>query len=133
MRFSNWRKLAGLAALLVFVCVAALLILTPRDASGQQEPMAPVAPDQPQPPGAQAMRGMMIGRMMGGTPAIAVADGKVYVVLGGTLYKFNADTLALEAQNTFVERPPAGAAGFGGGGRGRRGGQGPAPAPAAPQ
>jgi hypothetical protein len=43
-----------------------------------------------------------------GTPAIAVADGKVYVVLDGTLYKFNADNLELEAQNTFVERmqPP---------------------------
>jgi hypothetical protein len=131
MRFSDWRKFAGLVALLVFVCVAALLILTPRDASGQQEPAAPVAPDQPA-PGAQAARRMAMVGMMGGTPAIAVADGKVYVVLGGTLYKFNAETLELEGQNTFVERPAIGAMGFAGG-RGRRAGQPAAPAPAAPQ
>ena len=43
-------------------------------------------------------------------PAIAVAEGKVYVVLNGMLYKFDAETLAVEGQQRIPRpEPPAGA------------------------
>lgn len=51
----------------------------------------------------RAVAEMMMARQM---PAIAVADGKVFVVFGGVLYKFDAETLALEGQQR-LPRPPA--------------------------
>ncbi len=59
---------------------------------------------------------------MGGTPAIAVADGAVFVVQGGTLYKFNAETLELLGKVTFEQPPVWGAPGGPDRQGGRRGG-----------
>jgi hypothetical protein len=39
-----------------------------------------------------------MGAMMGAPSAITVANGKIYVVFMGTLFKLNADTLEEEAQ-----------------------------------
>ena len=44
------------------------------------------------------MRGMMMGMRGMGTPAIAVADGAVFVVSGNLLLKYDAETLELLAQ-----------------------------------
>jgi hypothetical protein len=41
-----------------------------------------------------------------GAPAIAVAEGKVFVAAGGRLYRFNADTLQLEMQAEYAAMPP---------------------------
>lgn len=40
------------------------------------------------------------------TPAIAVAGDKVFVAAGGKLYRFDANTLELEAEATYAQLPP---------------------------
>jgi hypothetical protein len=53
------------------------------------------------------MRAMMRG--MGGGPAIAVADGAVFVVANNMLLKYDANTLELLAQAELPQpKPPAG-------------------------
>lgn len=77
---------------------------------------------------------MMMGRMGGGGgPAIAIADGFVFVAEAGTLYKFDINTLELVKQVTYIERPAMVFGGGGAPGRGGRGGGagGGAPNPAA--
>lgn len=132
MQTFDRRKLAGVAVLSLFALVVGLLLVTPRDASGQQPPRAPAADDQPGRGGGRAFMRMMMPRLMGGA-AIAVADGKVFVVAGGTLYKFDAETLELEGQNTFIEPPAPGGFGMGRGAFGDAGRfRGPRGAPPAP-
>lgn len=71
--------------------------------------------------------------MVTSPPAIAVAGNSVYVVLGGTIYKFDAETLDLQAKNTFLEPPqppgPPPVEPMGGGVRPTRGAGGAAPPP----
>lgn len=62
--------------------------------------------------GGPGFQGGMPGMGQGGPPmgggggaAIAVADGKVFVVQGPTIYKFDAASLELELKTTFLERP----------------------------
>ena len=44
-------------------------------------------------------------RDLGAAPAIAVADGAVFVVKGNTIYKFSADNLQLIAKTQLEELP----------------------------
>ncbi|MFQ6131319.1 MAG: hypothetical protein ACE5R4_04730 [Armatimonadota bacterium] len=81
-------------------------------------PAAPIPGGGPPGPGGPGPGGFGPGmmpmgpRMMGApTPAIAVANNSVYVVLGGTIYKFDAETLQLQAKNEFI-KPPEPPAGF---------------------
>jgi len=102
------------------------------------QPQPPAQPGQPGAVAGQPGPGpMFMGRMGGGGgPAIAIADGFVFVAEGGTLYKFDINTLELVKQVTYIERPQMmmggggfGGGGFGGGGRGGRGGGGGGVAP----
>ncbi|MCD6351729.1 MAG: hypothetical protein J7M26_06390 [Armatimonadetes bacterium] len=85
----------------------------------------PGQPGQLQPPrggrggfgGGGPRVGGMMGPMMGmmgpmqqmmqamAPPAIAVADGKVYVAAAGKLYRFDAKSLDLEKQTTYASTP----------------------------
>lgn len=117
MRYANL-KLVGLfvlgAAVLVFGgVVAAEQTDAPGDTydqgmlAGGQGPGAPggMQPGMPGPPGrnpGMGGPGMGMGPMAMAPPAIAVDGGFVYVVQGGTLYKFSADTLDMVARNDFA-------------------------------
>lgn len=60
------------------------------------------------------MAGAMMMRAMA-QPAIAVANGKVFIAAGGVLYRFNAETLELELQVEYAPfMPPMGPGGPGG-------------------
>lgn len=76
---------------------------------------------------AQPGRGGFPGMGMMGTmasPAIAIADGFVFVVQGGTLYKFDANSLEQVGKVTFVEPPQMMMPMGGDGMRPNRGGRG---------
>jgi hypothetical protein len=83
------KRIAGL------VCVAVLVLVIAATSAYAQG-----APGGMQGQGGQGGQGQMRG--MGGmnmpAPAIAVADGFVFVVYGGTLYQFTIDGLKLVAQ-----------------------------------
>jgi len=91
----------------VVVGVAALAVvaLMARPVAGQFGGWQPQGgPAGPSPAG--PMPGTMPGMgPMAPAAAIAVADGKVYVVLGATVYKLDADSLEIEKQHALV-RPP---------------------------
>jgi hypothetical protein len=88
----------GVAALLALVvCLFAV--------SWAQAPGAPGGPGPMGPGPGGTMPGMRMMQGMG-APAIAVAEGKVFVAAGGRLYRFNADTLQLEMQAEYAAMPP---------------------------
>lgn len=100
-------------ALLAVAVVAATTEASPTDgqaAYGQMGPGGFGGPGGGQGmgggPGMGGGRGMGMGGpgMGGGGAAIAVADGKVFVVQGPALYKFDAGSLELDAQ-TDLPRP----------------------------
>ena len=98
MSNASIRRLSILLVAAVLV-VGLLVGLAPLDQALAQPP----ARGGGQPPGMFPMMPMMPPMMS--VPAIAVANNFVYVVQDGTLYKFDADTLELVKQNTFIERP----------------------------
>jgi len=89
------------------------------------------APGQPGQPGqqgrqqqmnAERMRQMWMMQQRGNaTPAIAVADGYVFVVFGNTLYQFTVDGLNEVAKATLGPQMPQRVMRGGRGGRGARG------------
>jgi hypothetical protein len=126
----------AISVVCVFALVGVGVLLGAQRATGQEQPRAPVDPgaeaaaDRPADPAAARgderrrelrERGAELRRrfeqqrarrfagetMIRPAPAIAVADGKVFVVMGGALYKFDAETLALEGQQRIpTPRPP---------------------------
>lgn len=115
-----------LLASAVLVIGAVVAVAQPAQPGADPFGQPPAAAGNPQggPGGPGGRGGGMMGMpMMGmmGSPAIAVAEGFVFVVQGGALYKFDANTLDLVKKVQFEEPPAFG--GFGGGG-GRRGGGG---------
>ena len=83
-------------------------------AIGQQQPPQGQPGQMGQPgmgqPGMPGMGMPMMGPMMGpggGTPALVVSGGSVYVASGqtGTIYRLNAETLELERKMTYEQRP----------------------------
>jgi hypothetical protein len=108
------KRVAGL----VFVAVA-VAVLAATSAYAQGAPGG----IQGQGQGGQGQQFRQMAGMMQPAPAIAVADGFVFVVYGNTLYQFSIDGLKLVNQYEFPR--PA---------RGNRGGGGPqGPAAGAPQ
>jgi len=125
--------MAAIGVICVLGLAVAGIIVAAQTAAGQDEPRAPVAPeaaagpDQPAEraarPDAERRRGRPEAgdearrrfdqeaarrfagdMMMRQPPAIAVAEGKVFVVANGVLYKFDAETLAIEGQQR-IPRP----------------------------
>lgn len=129
-------------ALLVLVLATAMLASSAAIVAYAQLPpgdaaQGPFGPPEgvPGPPGGFP-GGMAPFAMMGmGSPAIAVSGNWVFVVQGGTLYKFTAEPLELVDQVQFVapprlRQPGDGQAGQPGGGRRQRGdGAGPMMSP----
>ena len=77
-------------------------------AIGQQQPPQGQPGQMGQPGMGQPGMGMPMGPMMGpggGTPALVVSGGSVYVASGGTVYRLNAETLELERKMTYEQRP----------------------------
>ncbi len=157
MRRHRSQRIAAIGVVCILGLVVIGMILGTETAVGQDQPRAPVVREGgdvvvPGPAEAPGRRGAQPrggvgdeGRrgfdqeraqrfaaefsMSRQTPAIAVAEGKVFVVMNGMLYKFDAETLAVEAQQR-IPRPESPVGGFrgrpGGGerpqGEGRRGG-----------
>ncbi len=95
MRRANLRLLV-LAATLVAMLAVGVVALAEKDGSadgafGQAGGYVAAGPGIPGGTGPGQVRTMM--QVYGGPPAIAAADGFVFVVQGTTLYKFNAATL----------------------------------------
>lgn len=92
----RWAVVAGVAVL-------AAVALMARPVAGQFGGWpGPAVPGGPAP-------GMMPGMgPMAPAAAIAVADGKAYVVLGATVYKLDAGSLEIEAQQVLVHPPQLG-------------------------
>lgn len=104
---------------LLSVVMCVILVSAVASIAAAQPPQPPAQGDQGQ-GGDQARQGMRGMMMMPQAPAIAVADGYVFVVSGGTLFQFAIDGLKLVGQ---VQLPmPAGR--MGGQGGGFRGGAG---------
>jgi len=88
---------------IVSALVLVSVICTAYAVYAQQPPGPPAAPaggagaGGGRPGGMRGGMGMMMGGG-GGGPVMTVANGKVYVIFMGTLFKFNADTLEEEAQ-----------------------------------
>ncbi len=125
MRKRNWMRFAILATSVAALVVGAVVAV----AQQADDPFGPPGDAAGQQGGQRGMRGGMMGPMMfggGGDAAIAIEDGSVFVVSGGTLYKFSAETLELQAKVVFVEPPAFGGWGGppGGGGAGAAGGAG---------
>lgn len=100
-RSRRWVVAAGVAAL---VAVALMARPVAGQFGGWTGPAAPGGPGAGGP-----MPGMMPGMgPMAPAAAIAVADEKVYVVLGATVYKLDAGTLEVENQQVLVHPPQAG-------------------------
>jgi hypothetical protein len=99
MKISQHRTLLTLALVVAIMTMASVAMAQPGPAEGQQ--------------GAQgdngARRGgeMMMRMQQQTPPAIAVADGAVFLFVRNTLYKFDADTLELlaQAQLPMPQRP----------------------------
>ena len=129
------RTVVWIAAMVVLVGLISTMFV----GYAQPPPAAPGAPAGAGAPGGgrggPGGRGGFGGGMMGASSAIAVANGKVYVVFMGTLFKLNADTLEVEAQAKLV---PQGMEamfqrmGAPGGGGAPAGGAAPAPPAANP-
>ncbi len=108
------RRLGTTALLFVLVIGVATVVLVPLT---QHEAAAQLAPAQPpgvvggpgRLPGEPGAPGMVMPPRFQPpappTPAIAVWKDFVFVVQDGTIYKFDANTLDLIAQTTFIERP----------------------------
>ncbi len=93
------------------VMVLVGLVCTMYVGYAQPPPAAPGAPGGAGAPGGGrggpgggrgGFGGGMGAGLMASPPAIVVANGKVYVVFLGTLFKLNADTLEVEAQAKLV-------------------------------
>ncbi len=85
------RNMAVIAAVMLVVLLAGLIVY-----AVAQQPGGGFQGGGAQPP--QGTRGMGMRGFGMGTPAIAVADGAVFVVSGNMLYKFDAGTLELLGQ-----------------------------------
>ncbi len=104
-----------LAAVLGLVLLAAAVAQPPLPGDNNQAP--PAQPPMPGMPGMPGMRGMpmmppmapgMMPGMMPSPPSVAmvVDAGKIYIAEGGTLYKFDAETLELEKKTRYAQNPP---------------------------
>ncbi len=89
MRKTTLWWIIGTMALVGVVCTALAVYAQP-------PPGAPGAPGGG--PGGPGGGGRGMGGLLAAPPVITVANGKVYVVYLGTLFKLNADTLEEEAQ-----------------------------------
>ncbi len=111
---------AAVIAALAAACTAGLAADQPATDQPQGDRQIAQAPPQPGGPAPRPQQGRMRGRggrmvrMMAPRMmmpmfvpvAIAVADGKVFVVAGGKLYRFNAETLELEMEVDFLKPAP---------------------------
>jgi len=122
--------LLGLAALVLAVGAVVALAQPAQPGPGGdpfgQPPMQPGG-NGPQPGrlggGGGGFPGMaMMGAMA--QPVMAISDGFVFVVQGGTLYKFDQNTLEQVGKVTFLEPPPMMMPMGGDAVRGDRGGRG---------
>ena len=79
--------------LAVIACIAIAVLALAVAAYAQR---AQQGGNQGGPPGGPGMMGPMGPRMGGpGGGSMAVSDGAVFILMGGTLYKYSADTLEL--------------------------------------
>ncbi|MFQ5808734.1 MAG: hypothetical protein ACE5JM_03855 [Armatimonadota bacterium] len=138
MRRARSQRAVAIGVMCVFALVGVGILLGAQRAIGQDQPKAPTTPDAEATPARPAdrpgargderrrefrERGEELRRrfeqerarrfagetMMRPAPAIAVAEGKVFVVMSGTLYKFDAETLTLEGQQRIpTPQPPFG-------------------------
>lgn len=104
------KVLIAVLVLVVLVSIIAILASNPRHALAQVPPGLDERPAPAQPPSQPPMGDMNMMRrpMMGlGGMSIAANEKYVYVVMGGTIYQFTADTLKKVKETTISPAVPA--------------------------
>lgn len=105
----TWPALVLAAVLGLFLLAAAVAQPPLPGDEGQAPPAQPPMPGMPRgmPMVPPMGPGMMPGMVPSPPPVAMVVDaGKIYIAEGGTLYKFDAETLELEKQTRYAQRPP---------------------------